>query len=297
MKILKEFNNFLSIEKEYSSLENSNVAILSAPLEMTVSYGKGCSRGPEKIIEASAYVEFYDNETNREICFEQGIVSLEPLCYDSMSIEEALASTEKITKQLLERSKFVVLLGGEHTVSIAPIKAHLEKYPKMSLLQFDAHSDLREEYEDSPYSHACAMKRVVEFLNPSKLTQVGIRALSKEESIFIKENKINTFFATDIRTGKWGLNWQKELVSTLSDEIYISFDIDYFDPSLIPSTGTPEPDGFFYNETVEIFREIKRQNKKIVGFDLVELAPIKGLSHPNLTAARLIYKILNFVFS
>mgnify|MGYP000941712255 FL=1 len=141
------------------------------------------------------------------------------------------------------------------------------------------------------------MKRAVEFINPLKLTQVGIRALCIEESKFIRESKINTFFATDIRTGKWGENWQKEIVNTLSDEVYISFDVDYFDPAIIPATGTPEPDGFLYNETINIFREITKQKKRIVGFDVVELAPIEGLSHPDLTTARLIYKLLNFAFS
>ena len=214
-----------------------------------------------------------------------------------MANEEAIEHTEKHIRQLLEMNKFVVTLGGEHTISLAPIKAHLEKYSNMSLLQFDAHSDLREEYEDSPYSHACAMKRAVEFINPTKLTQVGIRALCIEESKFIRESKTNTFFATDIRTGKWGENWQKEVVNTLSDDIYISFDVDYFDPAIIPATGTPEPDGFLYNETLNIFREIKKQKKRIVGFDVVELAPIEGLSHPDLTTARLVYKLLNFAFS
>ena len=297
MQVLEEFKNFLAIEKEYSEIDNSKIVIVAAPLEKTVSFGKGCSLGPEKIIEASAYVEFYDNETDREICFEKGIATLKPLKYNGMTNEEAIEYTEKYIRELLELDKFIVTLGGEHTISLAPIKAHLEKYPNISLLQFDAHSDLREEYEDSPYSHACVMKRAVEFINPLKLTQVGIRALCIEESKFIRESKINTFFATDIRTGKWGENWQKEIVNTLSDEVYISFDVDYFDPAIIPATGTPEPDGFLYNETINIFREITKQKKRIVGFAVVELAPIEGLSHPDLTTARLIYKLLNFAFS
>jgi len=297
MQVIEEFKNFLAIEKEYSEIDNSKIIILSAPLETSVSFGKGCSLGPEKIIEASAYVEFYDNETDREICFEKGIATLEPLNFDGMTNKEAIEHIEKYIRKLLELDKFVVTLGGEHTISLAPIKAHLKKYPNMSLLQFDAHSDLREEYEDSPYSHACVMKRAVEFINPTKLTQVGIRALCIEESKFIRESKTNTFFATDIRTGKWGENWQKEVVNTLSDEVYISFDVDYFDPAIMPATGTPEPDGFLYNETLNIFREIKKQKKRIVGFDVVELAPIEGLSHPDLTTARLVYKLLNFAFS
>jgi agmatinase len=164
-------------------------------------------------------------------------------------------------------------------------------------LHFDAHSDLRESYEDNPYSHASFMARVVEFFPPEKVTQVGIRAQCIEESRFIKENRVQTFYSSAIRRNIYSENWQKSVVDSLGDEIYITFDIDYFDPSIMPSTGTPEPDGFLYSETMTLFREIRKQNKKIIGFDLVELSPIEDLNHPDLTAARLVYKILNFVFN
>jgi agmatinase len=149
----------------------------------------------------------------------------------------------------------------------------------MSVLQFDAHSDLRETYEDSPYSHACIMARVAEFLPYKKITQVGIRALCIEESVVIKKENINTFFASAIRTGRQGNNWQKAVCDTLADEVYITFDVDYFDPSIMPSTGTPEPDGFLYNETLDVFREMIKAGKKIVGFDIVESAPVVGVTH------------------
>lgn len=297
MKILNEENNFLAIDEEFSQYSNSKIVILPAPYEHTVSYGGGTIDGPNAIIEASAYVEFYDDEFDRELCFDIGIATLQPLdffeCYDEKMLQKIMTTVDK----LLDDDKFVVTLGGEHTISTAPIKSHLKKYPNMSVLHFDAHSDLRDEYQNSKYSHASFAARVCEFLTPSKLTQVGIRAQCSEEAEFIRKNKVNTFYASALRRGIYGDNWQKQIVDTLSEEIYITFDVDYFDPAIMPSTGTPEPDGFLYSETLDIFREIIKQKKKIIGFDVVELAPIKNLSHPNLTAARLIYKLLNFAFS
>ena len=297
MKTLGTSSNFLAIEGEHSNLENSKIAIISAPYEHTVSYGEGAKRGAEEILTASAYVEFYDDEFDRELCFDKGIATLEPIDFGENINEDALMMIETQADALLDMDKFVVTLGGEHTISIAPIKAHFKKYPNMSLLHFDAHSDLRESYEDSPFSHACAMSRVIDFLPPEKLVQVGIRAQCKEESILIKEKGVKTFYASAIRRKIHGENWQKTIVDALGDEIYITFDVDYFDPALIPATGTPEPDGFLYSETLDIFREIVRQNKKIIGFDVVELAPMEDFHHPNLTTARLVYKLLNFAFA
>jgi agmatinase len=296
MKILPEFQNFLSIEEEFSSMDNSKIAIVSAPYEHTVSYGGGTALGPKEIIEASAQVEFYDDEFDRELVFEKGIVTIKPIDFESKHGKDALDMIEEQVSRLLEMDKFVVTLGGEHTISTAPIAAHFKKYPQMSVLHFDAHSDLRDSYDDSKYSHACIMARVAEFVSPEKITQVGIRAQCKEEAQFIKENGVRTFYASQIRRKIYGESWQKAIVDTLSDEVYITFDVDYFDPSIMPATGTPEPDGFLYSETLDIFREMRKQGKKIVGFDVVELAPMEELHHPNLTTARLVYKLLNFAF-
>lgn len=298
-KTLSPKHNFLAIEKKYSSLESSAIAIVSAPYEHTVSFGGGTKAGPAAIVSSSAYVEFYDDEFDRELCFEKGIATLEPLSFGKATGEKALSIIENQVEALLALKKFVVTLGGEHTISTAPIRAHYRHFPKMSILHFDAHSDLRQEYEGTPYSHACFMARVAEFFPTERITQVGIRAQCKEEAEFIREKKISTFYASAIRRGLHTTknSWQKNVVATLGKEVYITFDVDYFDPAIMPATGTPEPDGFLYAETLELFREIVAAGKKIVGFDVVELAPIKGLSHPNLTAARLIYKLLNFAFS
>lgn len=297
MKVLDTTKNFLAIEQKYSSLENSAVAIVSAPYEHTVSYGGGTKHAPKEILGASAYVEFYDDEFDRELCFEIGIAAIKPLKFEKKHGIEALELIYEQVAALLKMDKFVVTLGGEHSISTAPIKAHFDKYPNMSILHFDAHSDLRDEYENSKYSHASFMARVAEFFPTERITQVGIRAQCKEEAEFIREKKINTFYASAIRRGKHGNNWQKNVVKTLGNEVYVTFDVDYFDPAMMPATGTPEPDGFLYSETLDVFRELIAAGKKIIGFDVVELAPMENLSHPNLTTARLIYKILNFAFS
>jgi agmatinase len=296
MNILGTEENFLAIDEAISSLENSKIVIVSAPYEHTVSYGGGTAAGPLAIIEASAYVEFYDDEHDKELCNEFGVATLEPIDFGDKVDQEALDLIENQVSELLAMDKFVVTLGGEHTISTAPIHAHFMKYPEMSILHFDAHSDLRLEYEGSKYSHASFMARVIEFFNPERITQVGIRAQCKEEAELIKEKKVKTFYASAINRGLHGSNWQKTIAESLGNEIYVSFDIDYFDPAIIPATGTPEPDGFLYNETLNIFREIRKMGKKIIGLDVVELAPMESLHHPNLTTARLIYKILNYAF-
>jgi len=293
---LNSESNFLSIDEKYSNLENSKIVILPAPYESTTSYGKGTEFGPKAIIESSAYVEFYDDEFERELCFDNSIATIKPIDFADKVGKYALELIKESVDKLLKMNKFVVTLGGEHTISTAPIHSHFRKYPDMSILHFDAHSDLRYEYEGSKYSHACFMSRVADFFPLNKITQVGIRAQCIEEANLIKEKKVNTFYASAIRRGLHGENWQKTVVDCLGDKVYITFDVDYFDPSIMPSTGTPEPDGFLYSETLDVFRELIKAKKQIIGFDIVELAPVEGVTHPDITAARLLYKILNFAF-
>jgi agmatinase len=297
MKTLGSKKNFLAIDSDHSSLESSKIAIVSAPYEHTVSYGGGARNGPRAVLDASAYVEFYDDEFERELCFDAGIATLRPIDFSDRVDRKALDLIEEQVGHLLEMGKFVVTLGGEHTISTAPILAHLHRYPAMSLLHFDAHSDLRDSYEGSKYSHASFAARVAERIDPARISQVGIRAQCIEEARFIREKGIGTFYANAIRRGVHGENWQQSVVDTLGEEIYITFDVDYFDPSIMPATGTPEPDGFLYSETLDLFRALLKSGKRIIGFDVVELAPMKGLSHPDLLTARLIYKILNFAFA
>ena len=200
MKVLTTKKNFLVLEKEYSSYENSYIAILPVPYESTTSYGKGTSRGPNAILDASHYVEFFDEELNRELCFERGICTLKPLNFKNRKERKAIDFIYESVKALINDGKYVVTIGGEHSLSVASVKAHFDFYKEASILQFDAHSDLRNKYEGSKYSHACFAARVYEFTKD--IVQVGIRAQCKEEYNFIKENSIKTFNAFEIRNEK-----------------------------------------------------------------------------------------------
>jgi agmatinase len=293
MKTLSVQSNYLGIEKEYSSYENSKVVIYSAPLENTVSYGRGTKNAPKAILKASHYVEFYDEETERELCFEKGIATLPVNNLDKLKSKKAIEKIEKDISALLNDDKFVVMLGGEHTVTLGAVKAFHEKFNNLSVLQIDAHSDLRESYEGSIYSHASVMRRVFE-INKS-IVQVGIRAQCKEEANFIKAKKINTFYMRNIRLATAQKKWQNDVVNSLTQNVYISFDIDGLDPSIVPATGTPEPGGLFWDETLDLIKLIGKK-KNIVGFDIVELAPSRFHSASDFIAAKLLYKILNYSF-
>lgn len=295
-KTLSIKSNYLAIGKDFSSFDSSRVVILPAPYEKTVSYGGGTRNGPKAILKASHYVEFYDEETRREIYKECGIATLSPLNFREKKDDQALSIIKKTIADLIAQDKFVVTLGGEHTISSAPVAAYLEKHPDLSVLQFDAHSDLRNEYQGNKYSHACVMMRICEMMKPSRITQVGIRAQCIEEAEFIRTANVNTFYAHDIRDGKYTRflsMWDDAVVNSLSDHVYITFDVDAFDPSIMPATGTPEPNGLYWNEVLQCLRKVSKK-KKIVGCDIVELAPMKGLSYPDLMVAKLISKILNY---
>jgi agmatinase len=289
-------SNFLGIEKEFSSFEKSRAVIIPAPYEATVSYGRGTKNGPTAILQASHYVEHFDEETKREIHQERGIATLAPLDFARKKDEAAIQLLHDTVTELLTAGKFVVTLGGEHTISAAPIAAYAKKHQDLSVLQFDAHSDLRPEYMGNKYSHASVMARVCEFLDPKRLVQVGIRAQTKEEAMFIRENGVNTYYAHEIRGGKYTRllkYWDDAAIDQLTGHVYVTFDVDAFDPSIMPATGTPEPNGLFWAEVMQCLRKLS-QRKNIVGFDIVELAPIKGLHHPDLTAAKMVSKILNY---
>jgi agmatinase len=296
--VLPTESNFLALEESSSSYDSSKIVILSAPYEKTVSYGGGTGGAPEAIIEASHYVEFFDDEFQRELCYDKGIATLTPLDLSAVEGAKMLDQLENAVSEQLDRGKFVVTLGGEHTISTAPIVAHFKKYPEISVLHFDAHSDLRMEYSGTAYSHACFMARVSERGFPmNRLVQVGIRAQSIDEFKFAKQQGVTTFYATHLRRGDHGSNWQSAIIKALpTDKVYITLDVDYFDPSIMPTTGTPEPDGFLWNETMEIFREMNRVGKGIVGFDVVELSPNSGQQHATYLVAKLVYRMLNFAF-
>jgi agmatinase len=293
MKYLSEEINFLGLTEKHSNFSDSEIVIVSAPLEKTVSYGEGTSRAPEEILSASHYVEFYDEELKREICYEKGICTLKPLELTKLPHDTALGLIESTVSELINLNKFVVTLGGEHSLSAASFTPHNNKYSNLSVLQIDAHSDLRDEYEGSKLSHASVMSRIFE-LNKN-LLQVGIRAQCIEESQFIENNNISTYYMRDIRSGKHGSKWQGKVVGNLQDNVYITFDVDGLDPSVISETGTPEPGGLFWDETMDLLKLVG-ESKNIVGFDVVELSPDVGSNASSFTTAKLIYKMIGYSF-
>ncbi len=285
--------NFLGIEKKYSNYKNSQIVILPVPLEKTVSYGKGTSNGPSEILKASHYVEFYDEEMKRELCFEKGICTLASINLQNISIEKSLDKIHNEVSKHIDEGKFIAVLGGEHSLSAAPIMAYHERFPNLSILQIDAHSDLRNSYQGSKYSHASVMARVAEFNR--NIVQVGIRAQCIDELEIKKKYGIKTFYAREIKMGMYGNHWQELVANNLTENVYITFDVDGFDPSLLPATGTPEPGGLFWDETLDLLKIVGTE-KNIVGFDVVELAPSKFHSASNFITAKLVYKMLNYAF-
>jgi agmatinase len=291
MKYYNHKKNFLAIEDdEFCSYKTSKYVIQSAPYEYTSSYLAGSDKGPEAMIKASQFVELYDEELDMESYKIAGICTLHPMEFKNKADEKAVKLIEKETRKLIEDGKFPVTLGAEHTISLGVVKAIKEKYDDVCVLQFDAHSDLRESYHDNPYSHASVMYRIQELGVP--LTQIGIRAQCIEESELIKSSKnIHTFYIHDIRKSE---NWMTDALKTLGKNVYISIDADGFDPSIVPAVGTAEPNGLFWNETLEFLRLVI-QKKNIVGFDVVEIAPIKGSILSEYTMAKLIYRLIGYL--
>ena len=295
--ILLPPNNFLALPEQWSGLELSRVVVVPVPYEHTSSFGKGTASGPVSILEASGQVELYDEELDTEVyTLTGGISTLEPL---DLGGNDAIA-VESIREQvhgLIGKDKTVVCIGGEHTISIGSARAHSERYSNLSVLQLDAHSDLREEYEGNRYSHACVMARVYEFKRD--IVQVGIRSQCSEEADFIRRKKINTFYAFDLKSRRYGSDqyaWHDAVIGSLRENVYLTIDCDFFDPGLMPAVGTPEPGGFGWHETISFLRSLA-ERRRIVGFDITELSPIPGLIHPQFVMAKLIYKLIGYIFS
>ncbi len=291
MKYVGAKDNFLGIEDEaLYNYENAKFVIQQLPYEYTSSYLMGSAKGPEAIVKASQFVELYDEELDTEAYLTNRICTLQPTEFDNKVDAEAINLIEEETSKLLSDNKFVVSIGAEHTVTFGLVKAYAKKHNNLSILQFDAHSDLREAYQDNPYSHASVLKRVWDMgLN---IVQVGIRAQCIEEAQLIKQSdKLHTFYAHQIRQNN---NWIDEALEKLGDEVYITIDADGFDPSVIPAVGTAEPNGLFWNESVELFKRTI-QEKNVVGFDIVECAPMQGSILSEYTLAKLAYKLMGYI--
>ncbi|MFA5843162.1 MAG: agmatinase [Candidatus Gracilibacteria bacterium] len=274
--------NYGNLPARYSGLKSSKVVIVPVPYDGTSTWGKGADKGPAALLDASANMELYDIETDSEP-YTIGIHTDKPLLYKTP--EKGAKVTEEKVGAFLDQGKLVCLLGGEHSVSAGAIAAAAKRFKKMSVLQLDAHSDMREEYNGSRYNHACVMARAKDLC---PVVQVGIRSMDSCEKPNIKKDRV--FFAENIRTRK---NWIREVVAKLTDEVYITIDLDVFDPSVLPSTGTPEPGGLGWYEVLDLLREVIRQ-KKMVAFDVVELAPNPKEKASDFLAAKLIYKMLAY---
>ena len=271
----------------FSQLESATVVVLPIPFDQTTTYNQGADLGPAALIEASRNLELYDVETQSEV-FRRGIYTAPAI--QAASSEDMLALAYERTMHFLKMGKFVVSLGGEHAVSSAPIRAHADHFGKISVLQFDAHADLAYAYEGNPLSHASVMARVREIPGVVRTVAAGIRSMSSEEAAVIERE--NTFYAHEIHEDE---KWIEKMVSRLSDPVYITFDLDAFDSSLMSSTGTPEPGGLFWHQAAKALRAVAKR-KKIIGFDIVELCPSKQMRAPDFLAAKLLYKMLSFIF-
>ncbi|MEO8348662.1 MAG: agmatinase [Acidobacteriota bacterium] len=280
-------SNFLGIPEADNGLETSRVVVLPVPYERTVSYGVGTRNGPSAILEASHYVELYDDELDEEVAG-VGIHTLPPWLPDRMEPDACVEGLERIVSEILERPRFVLTLGGEHAIATGPIRAHHARYPNLSILHFDAHGDLRDEYEGDRHSHACAARRFLETGAPS--VHVGIRSISREEVLFAREKGL--LIVSNRRLPNVD-EWMPEALARLTDEVYVTFDVDFFDGSLVPGTGTPEPGGGTWEQALEILRRVGTA-KRIVGADVVEHAPLPGNRAPDFLVAKLCYKLLGY---
>ena len=285
-------NNFLGLEGEKAEWDAAGVVILPTPYESTVSYQGGTKLGPAAIIQASRYIELYDQELDAEPGPEVGVFTLPGLHLTSAGPEAAVAELREAYDAILDAAgdRLVIGLGGEHSISSAPILAHAARLggERLSVLQFDAHGDLRLEYEGSPYSHASVMARCID---DADLVAVGIRAITSEERALIRErDSITTIFAEEMWDNE---EWIDRALAALGDKVFITFDVDYFDPSLMPATGTPEPGGLPWYPTLKLLRRVFAE-RTVVGADVVELAPIGGNAAPDFVVAKLVYKMIAY---
>jgi len=289
LKYLSNKNGFLGIDNKVNFKEK--VIVVPFGLEKTVSYGGGTKNGPKEIIKASHQVELYDEELNCEPYKKIGIKTLKPFKIDK-NIKKALNKMSKINEEILDKKLFPMTFGGEHSITPGCIAPFTKKYKDICLLHFDAHADLRESYNGEKFSHASAIRRCLDYPNVSVIS-FGIRNISQSEISFLKKNstRINIFWAKD--KSEWNLNKFKKLIKNKT--VYLTFDVDGLDSSIMPATGTPEPGGLLWDETLNIIR-IAAKNSKIVGADINELSPIKGFNSYNFLVAKLAYKILSYKF-
>ena len=282
---MKSMRTYAGIPEEYASSQKSKVILIPIAYDGTSTWGKGADKGPEAFLEASENMELYDIETDSEV-YREGIYLVETL--DGFDSPESMVETvHKVVKDYLNRNKLTTIVGGEHSVSIGAIRAFAESNDELTVLQIDAHADLRKEYNGSQYNHACAMYEASQNTN---LVQVGIRSMDKMEASVM--NRDNVFFAHEMVTDDF---WMDKVLEAITGKVYITFDLDALDPSILPSTGTPEPGGLFWYETLEFLKRVFEEHD-VVGFDIVELCPNPKDGSSDFLAAKLYYKMLSYKY-
>ncbi|MEE3999615.1 agmatinase [Tenacibaculum sp. FZY0031] len=278
--------NYAGIPDQYARLENAKVVLIPVPYDGTSTWQKGADKGPEAFLDASENMELYDIETDSEV-YKEGIYLADAVT-ENASPETMVEAVHATTKKFINKNKFVTLFGGEHSISIGTIRAFNECFNNLTVLHIDAHADLRKEYEGSSCNHACA---VYEASQTTNLVQVGIRSMDISEKSSMNMDKV--FFAHDMAVNEY---WMDEVIDQLTGNVFITFDLDAIDPSLLPSTGTPEPGGLFYYETLEFLKRVFIE-RNVVGFDIVELCPNENEKSSDFLAAKLYYKMLSYKFS
>jgi agmatinase len=281
-----EMRTFAGIAPEFASFEKSSILLQSIPYDGTSTWGKGADKGFDAFIEASENMEIYDIETDSEV-YKKGIHIL-PAITENETPEKVYQSVLSKTRELLETNKFLTFFGGEHSISMGVIEAFRQKYTNLTVLQLDAHADLRESYLGSNYNHACALHQASKNTN---LVQIGIRSMDSCEKQFLTKKKC--FFAHDMFGSD---KWMNQSIDLMTENIYLTIDLDAFDPAIMPSTGTPEPGGLLWDQTLKYLKKVF-ETKNIVGFDIVEFAPIEGLKAPDFLVAKLYYKLLSYKYA
>ncbi len=281
---------FGGLEPEYCDPATAKAVVIPMPYEGTTSYRSGTKEGPAAILLASRQVELYDEELDAEP-FTAGIATMAEIQPSRRDYAAPIAQTYEAVREVLVRDRFPIVLGGEHSISAGAIRAARELYPDLSVLQIDAHADLRDSYEDSPLSHASVMRRVCELKIP--ITQVGIRNLCAEEMAFWRQERPSAiFWARDLNAGRHA---PEEIAATLTDHVFVTIDVDGLDPAIMPATGTPEPGGLFWYDLLDILRPVFARHT-VVGADILELAPIPGNVAPDFLCAKLVYKLVGYRF-
>lgn len=279
--------NFGGIEPECAAYDSATFAVIPVPYDLTSTYQSGSRQGPAAILAASANMELYDEELQK-VTYREGIFTASPIEVDARGPDRMVGAIRQVVSDVLMDGKIPVLLGGEHSVTLGAVQAVQVAFPLLTVLQLDAHADLRDSYQGTPYSHACIARRIQEFC---PLVQAGIRSMSEEEAVFMKERSIKTFSADFILDEP---AWIDKICEHLTGDIYVTIDLDVLDPAFMPSTGTPEPGGVSWRDVLRLIRGISKKCR-IRGFDVVELSPIPGHVAPDFLAAKLIYRIMGYL--